>query len=183
MAEVHGNRTHRGDFSSPPPVLKTGRPTSDRRTSIYIHLSFQRVMGFDVLVCINNYARYLFFFFTIITFFRTVLGSFFDLPCSTLYYTTPLTAIFYIKIIPSFFKHKNPPVRVIFMGQFFSALGYQLLAQSKEPIKGYGSILPHPTRRLFMNQPTHASGHDRYVELAQACEGVRRGFYHCPYGQ
>ena len=34
MAEAHGNRTHRGDFSSPPPVLKTGRPTSDRRASI-----------------------------------------------------------------------------------------------------------------------------------------------------
>ena len=33
MAEAHGNRTHRGNFSSPPPVLKTGRPTSDRRAS------------------------------------------------------------------------------------------------------------------------------------------------------
>lgn len=35
MAEAHGNRTHRGDFSSPPPVLKTGQPTSDRRASAW----------------------------------------------------------------------------------------------------------------------------------------------------
>lgn len=35
MAEVHGNRTHPGDFSSPTPVLKTGAPTSDACTSMY----------------------------------------------------------------------------------------------------------------------------------------------------
>src|ERR1035438_3853788 len=34
MAEAHGNRTHQGSFSPPSPVLKTGRPTSDRCTSM-----------------------------------------------------------------------------------------------------------------------------------------------------
>jgi len=34
LAEAHGNRTHPGSFSPPTPVLKTGRPTSDRRASV-----------------------------------------------------------------------------------------------------------------------------------------------------
>ena len=34
LAEAHGNRTHLGSFSPPTPVLKTGRPTSDRRASL-----------------------------------------------------------------------------------------------------------------------------------------------------